>query len=674
MTFVDQTWLWLIVLLPFIGAAAVMIWIRRGKRWHQMIAPRLRSRLSEKRSGRWHFISLFLALLGLGSIIIALAQPEGGEEFEERKTEGRNILFCLDISRSMLVEDVTPSRLVAAKAAAQEIMDEFPNDRAGLMIFAGETDVQVPLTIDRSYVRRAIQETTTWDLPTGGSDLARAIRDATENLVKTGQKSNVMILLSDGEEHTEGLANAAREARKAGIFVYALGFGTKAGGMIPDTRQRDGRFRDIRGNVINSALNDTSLRLIAQETDGVYSQGVGPAFLKKLGETINDMEAFESEGKHLRVAKPLFQWFLLPGILLIMISLILRLVPTLRHGATALILFAAICGNLRADEIKDGRAALEEKDFTQAARHFSAAARESSGKKAAQLNLAAGAASYQAKDWLSSSASFSEALRSDSKKLQEKAYLGLANSIFYRGAEEEDEEKQEKLWNDSIENLNEALSLNPDSKEIKANLEAVEEQLAALKKKQEEEKQQEEQKDQQQEQDQNQDGKDEQENQDQQNKNGEQDQKDSQNQEGENGEENKEEEGSDGQQQKEKDQQEKEGDQGKEGEEQKEGQGENEKKKDDSQNSQGEGEQDQNDQKNQQSEQEKAQQEAQEKAEKERQQKQQQQAQQAQQQQHQQPESPKELARRILRENADLGRRPPRQWNRAMPRRPLKDW
>jgi len=324
MTFAESTWLILLIFLPMAAGAAYFVWIRRGKQWHRLIAPRLRKRLSRTRAGTWHFISLGFALLGLGALIAALAQPEGGEEYMEHKSEGRNILFCLDISYSMLAQDVSPNRLTAAKAAAQEVMDAFPNDRAGLMVFSGESDVQVPLTIDRSYVRRAIQEVYPTDITTGGSDLARAIRDGTEILVKTGQKSNVMILLSDGEEHTAGLDNAARAARKEGIFVYVLGFGTQEGGKIPSRQFRDGFFRDKNRQVVHTTLNDTSLRLIAQETDGVYSHGVGPAFLKKLQSTIDEMEAFESEGKHLSVAKPLFQWFLLPGIILIMISVALR--------------------------------------------------------------------------------------------------------------------------------------------------------------------------------------------------------------------------------------------------------------------------------------------------------------------------------------------------------------
>ncbi len=662
MTFAHMIWFWLLVFIPLLAALSLLTWKRRGKQWHRMVAPRLRDRLSETRAGHWYFASFFIALLGLAILIVSLAQPEGGEEFQTRKTEGRNILFCLDISRSMLTEDLAPNRLSAAKAAAQEIMDEFPNDRAGLLVFAGETYVQVPLTPDRSYVRRAIQQTSPFDLPTGGSDLSRAIRDGGELLEKTGQKSNIMILLSDGEEHTEGLAVAAREARQKGIFVYALGFGTKAGAKIPDPRRRDGFFRDIRGGVVHSSLNDTSLRLIAQETEGVYSQGVGPAFLKKLGETIEQMEAFESEGKHLRVAKPLFQWFLLPGILLLMISIVLRLIPTLSRGSTVALLLFATIATMRGDEIAVGRAALAGKDFTQAAQSFSEAARKTSGESSARLHLAAGIAAYRAKNWLSAAASFGETLRSDNSELQENAHFSLSNSLFYQGAEAQDDQERATLWENAIEHLKEAQAINPENSRIQDNLEAIAQKLQELRKKQEQQQQS-------QKQNQNQEKQDQEQNEEEQDKQ-------------------KQDQGEPKQPDQEQDQKQEQGDQGqpdeeKENQEEGKGNGDSSQKENEPQNepqedqqSQGggsQGEEKEDEGKDGQEQNSQGKNPNDEKDAQEQQEEQEQAEPKSQKQSRSASESPKERARRLLREYADLGRRPPRA-RRYMPRRPLKDW
>ena len=158
MTFAHPEWLIALIILPVIALMAWLAWQNRGQRWKKIVAPRLTSRLARIRAPHIHFTALGLALLGLGGLIIAFSQPESGEEWIESQTEGRNLLLCIDISRSMLAEDTSPNRLKASRAASLEILDKFKYDRVGVLLFSGETLFQSPLTLDHSFVKDALAQ------------------------------------------------------------------------------------------------------------------------------------------------------------------------------------------------------------------------------------------------------------------------------------------------------------------------------------------------------------------------------------------------------------------------------------------------------------------------------------------------------------------------------------
>ncbi|YCM45391.1 VWA domain-containing protein [Verrucomicrobiaceae bacterium 227] len=487
MTFAHPEWLLFLIAIPVIALASWFAWIKRGDRWKKLVAARLRNRLSSRRPAWTHFVGLGLALTGLTGLIIAFAQPESGEEWIEVDSEGRNILFCIDISRSMLTDDVSPNRLLAARAAALEVLEQFPNDRVGVLLFSGEVLVQAPLTIDHGFIEQTLAQLEPDDIPSGGSDLTRAIEQGTSLLANTGQRSNIMVIFSDGEKSSAGLDTAAAQAADSGIFIYALGFG-KDGGFIPDPSQRDGKFRDRDGRPVFSKLDEESLRGIAQRTEGFYSRGIGRNFLNKLDRALDQMDRFEESGKHQRVAKPAHKWFLLGGLLFLMSSLILRCFPT-RTIAVVLACFS-LTHQGKAALIGDGRNALERGEYSQAHQAFRSAAEETSGERAARLHLAAGSAAFQAKNWTDAANSFSEALASEIPELQHEAHYGLATSLFYLGAPLEGEE-QIKTWQGSVKHFQHALELDPDDDKARGNLKAVQTFLKKKEEKEEEKKEEE---------------------------------------------------------------------------------------------------------------------------------------------------------------------------------------
>ena len=470
MRFENPEWLLCLIALPVLALVAWLAWRNRGERWKKLVAPRLQGRLSHARSPWIFFTSFGLALLGLGGLIVAYAQPESGEEWIEVESEGRNILFCIDISRSMLAEDIKPSRLQASRAAALEILERFPQDRVGILLFSGETLVQSPLTLDHSFVEQALAQLDPGDIPYGGSNLSGGVNAGIQLLTQTGQKSNIMVIFSDGEKSTEGLETAAESAASEGIFIYALGMGTGEGSFIPDRRERDGKFRDRTGNPVFSRLDEEALRILAGRTNGYYSEGIGGDFLGKLDSALDEMDRFREEGKHQRVAKPAYKWFLFGGLLLLMISIFVRCLP-LRSLTAAAVLFFTV-PQADAGLIDEGREALERGDQLEAHRFFREAAKESSGERAARLHLAAGSAAYRARSWNAAADSFSQALESDDPALQQKAHYALATSLFYLGVSLEEEERK-TAWRGAEKHYQAALGIAPDDQPAIDNLQSV---------------------------------------------------------------------------------------------------------------------------------------------------------------------------------------------------------
>lgn len=478
-SFASPVALFLLLVLPLLATGAVIAARLRGRRWAEFVAPRLRPRLLRRSSPIPRWLSFACLLLGLAFLIIALARPQNLRGTRTETIIGRNILIALDLSRSMKVADVQPDRLSQAKATCFELLDALPNDRIGLLGFAGSAYLFAPLTVDHSAIRETISEIEIDWIPTGGSNLAGGMEQAIETLKKTGTRHNALILMTDGEEHVGRIADLAEQARAAGIQVITIGFGTTSGDFVPDPGSPDGRFRDNQGREVISRLETAPLEKIAAVTGGRFAIASSGADIPAMVETaVADLDRAELGDREMTVVSDFYQWFLLPGILLLMTSVV---VSTrwrgLRPAAIAAGLLAITPPPAHAASLGEADRALAENRFQEARDAYGELAeRNPDFQSSFRLRLGQGTAAYRMGDWATARRAFSEALRSSDPKVRAAAHHGLGNTLFQIGwagltdgeayprippPDQEDEEKQ----SDAFDVLSDAIIDPPDPDE-----------------------------------------------------------------------------------------------------------------------------------------------------------------------------------------------------------------
>jgi Ca-activated chloride channel homolog len=213
----------------------------------------------------WKFA--FMAL-GLLMLIFALARPQFGSKLKEVKKEGMEIVIALDVSRSMLAKDIAPNRLASAKRSIQRFISKLDGDMVGLIVFAGDAYIQIPLTSDYGAARMYLDNVNTDIAPVQGTNLADAIDMSVKAFSPDPEPAKVLLIISDGEDHEENVIEAAKKAGKEGVRIYTVGMGTKKGSPIP--KVSGGFHKDNTGQVVISKLNEKVLSSIADAGKGRY--------------------------------------------------------------------------------------------------------------------------------------------------------------------------------------------------------------------------------------------------------------------------------------------------------------------------------------------------------------------------------------------------------------------
>ncbi len=265
----------LFLLVPLaLALAGFLIWA-----WHKkqhlitrFVQERLLPQLTVGVSARRQKAQLFLLALAVVCAAVALARPQWGFAWDKAQQRGLDIIVAIDTSRSMLADDIRPSRLERAKLAAMDLMRLARTDRLGLVPFAGTAFLQCPLTLDAEAFRQNVQALEVGIMPQGGTALSEAIQMAQAAFKDSADNTKVLVLLTDGEDHDSGAVAAARAAADAGLRIFSLGVGTPQGEVLRevDDQGKMTYVRDAQGEVVKSQLNQALLQQVAAEAGGFY--------------------------------------------------------------------------------------------------------------------------------------------------------------------------------------------------------------------------------------------------------------------------------------------------------------------------------------------------------------------------------------------------------------------
>ena len=329
--FAEPRWLWLAVLAPLVLVALqrYSAWARR-KQLAQIAAPHFVKELTRSVSPVRRALKQALLVLAAAGVGLALARPQWGEQTEVSHLFGQDTLFILDCSRSMLASDVAPSRLQRAKLAILDYVQRRGHGRVGLVAFAGEAFLQCPLTFDYGAFQDALMAIDDRTIPVPGTDVGRALDEATHAMDKT-QRPKLLVLLTDGEDLEQGGVRTAEALGKDGVVVFAVGVGTPAGGEIQMVNEQGKTelVRDSRGEVVRSRLDEPTLRAIAQTTHGAYYP-LGPVGegLAKVQLAVENLSAASSSAPARKLGVDRFHWPV-AGVLVLLVAE--SLVGTRRH-------------------------------------------------------------------------------------------------------------------------------------------------------------------------------------------------------------------------------------------------------------------------------------------------------------------------------------------------------
>ena len=268
--FANPDFLYLFFLLPVLVAVYLYYNHRRRQNIRKYGDPALLKELMPTISKYRPDVKFWLTFAALALTIFMLARPQFGSKMETVKRSGVEAVIALDISNSMLAEDVTPSRLEKAKKLISRLVDTFNNDKVGMIVFAGEAFTQLPITSDYISAKMFLESINPSLITTQGTDIGAAIRLAMKSFTPNDGVGRAIVVITDGENHEGGALEAAKEAAEKNMQVFILGIGSPDGSPIPVERGRNDFRKDKDGNVIVTRLNEQMCQEIAKAGNGVY--------------------------------------------------------------------------------------------------------------------------------------------------------------------------------------------------------------------------------------------------------------------------------------------------------------------------------------------------------------------------------------------------------------------
>ena len=313
LVFEEEKYFWLLLVIPVVLLLFVFLLFWKRKARKSFASDELLQKLAPNKSNFKPILKLILACLALACLIVALVNPKMGTTMETIKREGVDIVFAIDVSKSMDAEDIAPSRLEKSKQLVRQILGGLGSDRVGIIAYAGSAFPQLPITTDYAAAKMFLQALNTDMISSQGTAIGDAIDLATTYYDDDNQTNRVLFIISDGEDHEGNVESIADEAAEKGIRTYTIGVGTQKGGPIPIKRNGvvQNYKKDQNGETVITKLNPVTLQEIASEADGDYIEGnVTDNVTKTVQDLLKNIEKTEFEAKQFADYQSHFQWFL----------------------------------------------------------------------------------------------------------------------------------------------------------------------------------------------------------------------------------------------------------------------------------------------------------------------------------------------------------------------------
>src|SRR6056297_468681 len=323
--FDEKIYFYLLAIIPIMALAFFFLQLWKRKTQKRFADSNLLRRLAPNRSSFKSTVKLVFLLAGLAFLVLGLVNPKIGTKLETVKREGVDIVFAIDVSKSMLAEDIAPNRLEKSKRIVSEIINQLASDRIGIIAYAGQAYPQLPITTDYGAAKMFLQSMNTDMLSSQGTAINAAIDLASTYYDDSQQTNRVLFIVSDGEDHSEGTTlNSVEDAVDEGIRIYTIGVGKSKGAPIPLKRRGvvESLKKDSQGEVVITKLNEEILVDISDEGNGKYIDGSNTkTAVELIKEELLQMDKKEFEAKQFAEYKDQFQWFLGAGLLFLFLEI-----------------------------------------------------------------------------------------------------------------------------------------------------------------------------------------------------------------------------------------------------------------------------------------------------------------------------------------------------------------
>lgn len=323
--FENTYYFWYFGLVGFILLLFLLYVLWQKRTQNKFAKPTLFKRLAPQRSAFKQWLKFLLPVLGISCFIIALANPKMGTKLETVKRQGVDIVFALDVSKSMLAEDIAPNRLEKSKQIISQILNELVSDRVGIIGYAGSAFPQLPITTDYGAAKTFLQAMNTDMVSSQGTAVADAIDLAATYYDRDETTNRILIIIGDGEDHGDKADEAIASAKENNIKIFTISVGTTKGGPIPIRSNRGVSYKkDNSGQTVITRADKMTLRNIADKGDGVFiDEARTDENVKILLENLQKIEKSELETKQFSEFKSQYQWFVAFGMLFIILDVII---------------------------------------------------------------------------------------------------------------------------------------------------------------------------------------------------------------------------------------------------------------------------------------------------------------------------------------------------------------